>query len=140
MAVTPMETVKVKFIHDQNQKNPRFKGFFHGVREIIREQGVMGCYKGVTATIIKQGSNQAIRFYVMETLKSEYNKYKRVDANAAVPVLVTGLFGVIAGAASVFGNTPVDVVKTRMQGLESSKYKNTLDCAVQIMKNEGPKA
>lgn len=43
----------------------------------------------------------------------------------------------LLGAASVFGNTPLDVVKTRMQGLEASKYKNTLDCAVQIWKNEG---
>ena len=34
-----METVKVKFIHDQNQAKPKFKGFFHGVREIVREYG-----------------------------------------------------------------------------------------------------
>lgn len=139
-AVTPMETVKVKFIHDQNSANPKYKGFFHGVREIVKQQGLGGVYKGVTATIIKQGSNQAIRFFVMESLKSEYRTYKNLDVNASVPVLLTGLFGLIAGAASVFGNTPVDVVKTRMQGLEASKYKNTFDCAVQIMKNEGPKA
>lgn len=140
LIVTPMETVKVKFIHDQNSANPKYKGFSHGVREIVREFGISGLYKGVTATIIKQGSNQAIRFFVMESLKHEYRVYKNLDHNASVPVLVTGAFGLIAGAASVYGNTPVDVVKTRMQGLESSKYKNTLDCAVQIMKNEGPKA
>lgn len=140
LAVTPMETVKVKFIHDQNQLKPKYNGFFHGVREIIKEQGVSGVYKGVTATIIKQGSNQAIRFYVIETLKAEYRKRKNLDGNAAIPLLLTGIFGAVAGAASVFGNTPVDVVKTRMQGLEATKYKNTLDCAVQIMKNEGPKA
>jgi solute carrier family 25 citrate transporter 1 len=40
----------------------------------------------------------------------------------------------------VFGNTPIDVVKTRMQGIEASRYKNTLDCARQILVNEGPKA
>lgn len=44
------------------------------------------------------------------------------------------------GAASVFGNTPLDVVKTRMQGLEASKYKNTFDCALKIWKYEGPAA
>ena len=38
-AVTPMETIKVKFIHDQTSPNPRFRGFFHGVREIVRTQG-----------------------------------------------------------------------------------------------------
>lgn len=37
--VTPMETVKVKFINDQRSPNPRFKGFFHGVGLIIKEQG-----------------------------------------------------------------------------------------------------
>ena len=55
-------------------------------------------------------------------------------------MLVTGFIGLIAGAASVFGNTPLDVIKTRMQSLEASKYKNTLDCGIQIMRNEGPKA
>jgi solute carrier family 25 citrate transporter 1 len=38
-AVTPMETVKVKFINDQRSEKPKFKGFFHGVREIIKTEG-----------------------------------------------------------------------------------------------------
>jgi len=137
-AVTPMETVKVKFIHDQTSANPKFKGFFHGVREIVKQQGIKGCYQGLTATMMKQGSNQAIRFYVVESLKELYRGDAGLDK--PVPKLLTGVFGAIAGAASVFGNTPLDVVKTRMQGLEAHKYKNTLDCAVKIMKHEGPRA
>ena len=39
-AVTPMETVKVKFINDRRSPNPRFKGFFHGVSIIIKDQGI----------------------------------------------------------------------------------------------------
>ena len=39
LIVCPMETVKVKFIHDQNQAVPKYKGFFHGVREIVRQEG-----------------------------------------------------------------------------------------------------
>jgi solute carrier family 25 citrate transporter 1 len=133
-AVTPMETVKVKFINDQSSANPKFKGFFHGVREIIKTQGFRGVYQGLTATIVKQGSNQAIRFFVMETLK---DWYRGGDPNKKVNKLVVGMFGAVAGAASVYGNTPVDVVKTRMQGLEASKYKNTWDCATKIWKHEG---
>ena len=39
LVVCPMETVKVKFIHDQTQPNPKYKGFFHGVRAIVKEEG-----------------------------------------------------------------------------------------------------
>ncbi|CAD6996434.1 tricarboxylate transport protein, mitochondrial [Ceratitis capitata] len=134
LAVTPMETVKVKFINDQRSANPQFRGFFHGVSTIVKQEGFGGVYKGLTPTILKQGSNQAIRFFVMESLK---DLYKGDDPNKNVPKLVVGAFGAVAGAASVFGNTPLDVVKTRMQGLEASKYKNTADCALQIWRNEG---
>ncbi|TNN21824.1 Tricarboxylate transport protein, mitochondrial [Liparis tanakae] len=51
--------------------------------------------------------------------------------------LLTGAFGAVAGAASVFGNTPLDVIKTRMQGLEAHKYKSTMDCASKILRHEG---
>ncbi|XP_030747420.1 putative tricarboxylate transport protein, mitochondrial [Sitophilus oryzae] len=137
LAVTPMETIKVKFINDQRSGSPRFRGFFHGVGVIIKEQGVGGIYKGLTATILKQGSNQAIRFFVMETLK---DTYKGGDKNKQVPKYMVGIFGAVAGAASVFGNTPLDVVKTRMQGLEAHKYKSTVDCMTKIWTQEGPRA
>ena len=39
LIVCPMETVKVKFIHDQTQPNPKYKGFLHGLRTIIRTEG-----------------------------------------------------------------------------------------------------
>jgi hypothetical protein len=47
--------------------------------------------------IIKQGSNQAIRFFIVESLKEWY---KGGDTNKKVPMLYTGLFGGIAGACS----------------------------------------
>uniref|UniRef100_A0A8C6RD97 Citrate transport protein n=1 Tax=Nannospalax galili TaxID=1026970 RepID=A0A8C6RD97_NANGA len=96
MVVCPMETIKVKFIHDQTSPNPKYRGFFHGVREIVREQG-------------NQGEGPALESGAWE-------------------------------APDVFGNTPLDVIKTRMQGLESHKYRNTLDCGLQILKKEGPRA
>lgn len=43
---------------------------------------------------MKQGSNQAIRFFVMETLKEFY---KGGDQNKKVPKPIIGAFGAIAG-------------------------------------------
>lgn len=34
--------------------------------------GLKGTYQGLTATVLKQGSNQAIRFFVMTSLKNWY--------------------------------------------------------------------
>lgn len=39
VAVTPMETIKVKFVHDQRSAEPKFKGFFHGVSTIVKSEG-----------------------------------------------------------------------------------------------------
>lgn len=34
--------------------------------------GLKGTYQGLTATVLKQGSNQAIRFFVMTSLRNWY--------------------------------------------------------------------
>lgn len=36
-----------------------------------------------------------------------------------------------------FINQGIDVVKSRMQGLESAQYKSTMHCASEMLKNEG---
>jgi len=133
--VTPMETIKVKFIHDQmTSEKPRFRGFFHGVYTIVKESGISGIYKGLLPTILKQSTNQGIRFVTYEKVRSWLTGKNKDRKLTFVEVLFAGG---IAGAASVFGNTPIDVVKTRMQGLEAHKYRSTWDCVVSIAKNEG---
>ena len=34
-----METIKVKFIHDQTLEKPRFRGFLHGLGVIVKTEG-----------------------------------------------------------------------------------------------------
>lgn len=56
--------------------------------------GIGGVYKGLVPTIMRQGSNQAIRFFVIESLKE---MYRGDDKNKKIPTYVTGAFGAIAG-------------------------------------------
>ena len=52
--------------------------------------------------------------------------------------------GSVAGAFGAFMVYPIDLVKTRMQNQRSSRvgemlYKNSIDCAKKVIKNEGPR-
>lgn len=151
-AVIPQESIKVKFINDRFSDKPRYRGLLHGISEIVKEKGLRGLYQGVLPTLLKQGSNQAIRFFVFDSLKEwtnnnnnsnlKNNKNMTKDNinnpnNNLQNKALTPLFGAIAGATSVLGNTPLDVVKTRMQSLEAHKYRSTLDCCKKIYRNEG---
>lgn len=130
-AVTPMETLKVKLIHDKLGPNPKYNNLFQGIYRIAQEYGFRGIYSGVLATTIKQSSNQGVRFVVFEDTK------KQVQKVIPVQIVADAVSGAIAGAVSVIANNPVDVVKTKLQGLEADKYKGVVDCFSQVMRNEG---
>jgi len=127
---TPQETIKVRLINDafrQDGKPPQYKSFFHGVKTIVGEYGVSGIYKGLFPTIIKVSTAQATRFGVFQYIPAD----KR---DTPVKAAMSGAF---AGGVSVILFQGIDVVKSRMQGLDAGKYSSTLQCATQIIKNEG---
>ena len=49
----------------------------------------------------------------------------------------TAASGAFAGAVSVLAFQGVDVVKSRMQGLDAAKYSSTMDCARQLYAEGG---
>merc|ERR1711879_311605 len=132
--VTPQETIKVKIIHDNNRAQPRYKGLFHAISTIYKELGWRGCYAGYIATLTKESTSCLMRFSIMFMLKDWYRKKNSV---AEPPLYMTALFAACAGVISVSCNMPVDVVKTRMQGLEQNRYKNFFHCAQVIYKDDG---
>lgn len=100
--------------------------------------GLSGLYKGLTTTILKQSSNQSVRLCVIESCR---HKYTALQGNGAkTPTWLVGVFGVFAGIISAYANAPIDVVKTRMQGLDSHRYCTSWDCARQMYRNEGWRA
>jgi solute carrier family 25 citrate transporter 1 len=59
------------------------------------------------------------------------------DHKGQVPVHISLAGGVVAGAASVIGNNPFDVIKTNLQGLQAKQYKGIVDCGRQIYAANG---
>ncbi len=133
--VTPVETLKTKLIHDQNRPTPRYNGLVHAVRTIVAEEGISGVYKGLTATLMKQMTNQGVRFLIFDEVKKLFITDGK-PASFSAKVLAGGT----AGAISCIVNHPIDTLKSRMQGLEAAQYKSTADCAKRIFTEEGPLA
>lgn len=114
LVVTPAETLKVKLIHDKLSAEPKYRNVFHGIYKIFNQYGFGGVYAGVVPTILKQSSNQGIRFLVFEEAQKVSHKI------IPIQMLADGLAGAFAGFCSTMANNPVDVVKTKMQGLSAS--------------------
>merc|ERR1712187_308329 len=96
----------------------------------------MGLYRGALPTILKQACNQAVRMQLQLFTMISFG-----DESKKKSPIYNGIAGAMAGVGSVFLTQPQDCVKSRMQG-EAAKelYKGTVDCAMKMMRNEGPSA
>jgi solute carrier family 25 citrate transporter 1 len=106
--VTPQETLKTKLIHDRLSDNPKYRNIFHGIRTIFAQQGFGGMYKGMFPTLLKQSTNQGVRFVVFEDTS------KKLGTIIKYKILVDLMAGGFAGFCSVMFNNPIDVIKTQM--------------------------
>jgi len=109
----------------------------HGVSKIIKNEGLGGIYRGLFPVMMRQGANQAVRFSTYSTLKQEFQKYSGPPGQP-LPALVTFGIGSIAGIVTVYSTMPLDVVKTKMQGLKAKElYRNSFHCGWTVLKEEG---
>lgn len=124
--VAPVETIKTRCI-ECNQS------FIKGLRNILQTEGFCGVYRGAAATVFKQASNQGLRFMWFY----EYKKIVTHDGQNKMSMPMGLLGGMTAGCFSALGNNPFDVIKTRMQGMQSFHYENIFDCFYKIITKEG---
>merc|ERR1712048_79369 len=137
-AVTPVETLKTRVTDDQRRGTGNYKGTGDALVKIAKNEGAIGLYRGAFPTILKQGTNQAVRMPAQVQIMGLITMGN--DALKQNP-LYNGGAGFLAGCVSVLLTQPQDCVKSRMQG-EAAKelYSGTMDCAMKMLKSEGPTA
>merc|ERR1712050_782902 len=137
-AVTPVETVKTRVTDDQRKGTGKYRGSSDAIIKIMKSEGPMGLYRGAFPTILKQGTNQAVRMPLQVWI---FGIISLGDDSKKQSPIFNGAAGFLAGCGSVLLTQPQDCVKSRMQG-EAAKelYKGTVDCAMQMMRSEGPTA
>eukprot|EP00127_Corallochytrium_limacisporum_P003921 Clim_evm6s155 gene=Clim_evmTU6s155 len=147
MVVTPMEVVKIRLQAQRHsmtdpQDTPKYRGSLHAAVTIVREEGIGALYKGVIPTVLRQATNQAVNFTAYNALKEAYaTHYNQAEAASWIYFL----FGAVSGAMGPLANSPIDVIKTRLQRQriiagQKPKYDGVMGTISTMLKEEGPMA
>uniref|UniRef100_A0A669BSY4 Mitochondrial glutamate carrier 1 n=1 Tax=Oreochromis niloticus TaxID=8128 RepID=A0A669BSY4_ORENI len=109
-------------------------------RQLLREKGIAGLYKGLGATLLRDVPFSIIYFPLFANL----NNFGKRGAEGPAPFYVSFISGCVAGSTAAVAVNPVDVIKTRLQSLTRGNtedtYAGVTDCIRKIMRNEGPSA
>lgn len=142
LVVTPFEVIKSRMQKEIGVS--KFNGPIDCLRQVVRNEGVTALWKGNSATMGRQGSNQAFNFMCMGWLNT--NVWGKEDGDGkTLAVWKTLLNGLCAGSIGPCLNGPMDVIKTRLMAQETvqrkaPKYKGFLHAFAVIAREEGPKA
>lgn len=112
----------------------RYSGALDAYYTIVWQEGLGALWTGLVPNIARNAIINAAELASYDHVKQTILKIPEFSDNMFTHLLA----GLGAGLFAVCIGSPVDVVKSRMMG--DSTYKNTLDCFIRTLKNEGPLA
>jgi len=110
----------------------QFNGLIDVYVKTLKSDGIQGLYRGFAISAVGIFVYRGLYFGLYDTLKPILIGS---DASVFISFLLGWVITVTAGLASY----PIDTIRRRMMMTsgQAVKYKNSLDCGVQILKNEG---
>ena len=149
-ATHPFETVKIRLqlqgeLQSKEVAVKKYRGVFHGVSVIFKNEGVAGLYRGIGAAYVYQILLNGCRLGFYEPLRAGVTKLVFKDSN--VQSLGINVFsGAASGVLGAMAGSPMFLVKTRLQSYSpflpvgtQHPYKNSIDGLRQIHSHEGVK-
>ncbi|RZC84221.1 hypothetical protein C5167_047000 [Papaver somniferum] len=132
----PLDLVRTRLAAQTNAIY--YRGMWHALRTISREEAAFGLYKGLGATLLGVGPSLAISFAVYETLRASWQSLRPQDSTIGISLACGSISG-IASSTAIF---PLDLVRRRMQvegaGGTAAVYKTGLFGTLRhIMRTEG---
>lgn len=133
LIVTPMEVTKIRLQAQHHSMAdpldiPKYRNAAHAVYTVVKEEGFIALYRGVSLTALRQGSNQAVNFTAYTELKHLLQGLQSPPSPptsstpspssapaAELPSYQTMAIGLISGAMGPLSNAPIDTIKTRLQ-------------------------
>jgi hypothetical protein len=139
LIVVPFELIKIR-LQDRAQQS-RYRGTMDVVRHIVNEHGYLGLYRGLPATMIRHVMWNGGYFGSISVIKAQMPKATSKSERMRNS-LVSGTLGGFIGTVL---NTPLDVIKTRIQNSnpapgQVAKYRGAFSGMALIAREEGLRA
>lgn len=135
-ATAPLDRLKVVLQVQTTQAR-----LMPAVRDIWKEGGLLGFFRGNGLNVLKVAPESAIRFYTYEMLKGFIANAKGIEAKADIGTAGRLFAGGLAGAVAQTSIYPMDLVKTRLQTYDKGgRVPNLGTLSRDIWVQEGPRA
>ena len=139
--VHPFNTAAVKMSLASMSGNAEKMSFFPFLRNVVKKEGAMSLYDGLSAGIMRQVFYATSRFGLFETFRDIYKaKFGEIDFMGRL------VCGVTSGGVAACISCPAEVTLVRLSNdgslsaAERRGYTGVGDAFVRIFKEEGPKA
>jgi len=138
MAVTlaqPTDVVKVRFQAQASSSGPtRYHGTMDAYKTIARQEGIRGLWRGTGPNIARNAIVNCTELVTYDLIKDAL--IRSTPLTDDLPCHFTSAFG--AGFCTTVIASPVDVVKTRYMNSALGQYSSALNCALAMLRKEGP--
>eukprot|EP01103_Thecamoeba_quadrilineata_P003055 TRINITY_DN12887_c0_g1_i1.p1 TRINITY_DN12887_c0_g1~~TRINITY_DN12887_c0_g1_i1.p1 ORF type:complete len:318 (+),score=60.48 TRINITY_DN12887_c0_g1_i1:31-984(+) len=125
-----------------------YKGFTRGLLRIVRDESLLGLYKGLVPSLLREGTYSTLRMGGYEIVRDFLARHSSRGAGTntgTTPLWQKILAGMISGALGAAIANPTDLVKVRLQAEgrlspgQTKRYKGTVDAFKKITQQEGLK-
>ncbi|KAM1923469.1 hypothetical protein ACFX15_021381 [Malus domestica] len=147
---SPLDVIKIRFqvqlepttswaLVRRNLSEPsKYTGMFQATRDIFREEGLRGFWRGNVPALLMVMPYTAIQFTVLHKLKTFAAGSSKTEDHIHLSPYLSYVSGALAGCAATVGSYPFDLLRTLLasQG-EPKVYPNMRSALVEIVKNRG---
>ncbi|KIW48673.1 uncharacterized protein PV06_01241 [Exophiala oligosperma] len=141
----PLDLVKVRLQTAAGVPGSTQRSMLETIAGIVRHEGIMGFYSGLSASVLRQATYSTVRFGVYEEMKRQWigdgDGEQQKPPSFPVLVAMASISGFMGGIAGNFA----DVLNVRMQRdkalpvHERRNYKHVFDGILRLQREEGVK-